>query len=348
MIFLRYAESTASVELIPNSILLQLVIGVLSIFLFLFILPKVKGVLLKSILFLIPTISLLMLPLLLTDIAIEANNATRWISIFGFSIQPTEFFKIGSVIFLAYIFSAYKRKVDGNIGATKLITFLIAFFSIVLFFAFIQPDYGYLLVTLAMSLAIIYATSIPNKIFYGGLLVFTFLGSFLIFYVEYIRNRFLILKKYFFDELTTKELRGEGYQLVKGIDSVKDGGAFGRNLDESVQTILLLPEVNTDLIFALIAQKSGFVGASIVLSLFLIFITTCFLLSARMKNRFAYLVCIGISSLFAIEIFLNISVVLGLFIYTGIPLIFFSKGGSSLLATFIGVGIILALSRSNK
>ena len=340
---LSQASIGEGVALVPDVVTKQILIGIVVGVLFLFLFPKISKKFGNGFLYGYTVASIVVLLLILSPFAIEINGATRWILIFGTAIQPTEFFKIGLVILMAYVISKFK-KTRKEIEGKTLSVILFALLFLVIFFAWVQPDYGFLFVTVLTALAILYASEIPKKIFYTLIAIFSFGSIFLVLLIDYINQRFSTIWKYYFDDLSISEIRGEAYQLISSISSIRDGGLFGQELEFSVQSIRNLPEVNTDLIFALVAQQWGFLGASIMVVLFLLFIIFCFLLTANLRDRFYYLVGFGVSSLFAVEIVLNIIVALGLFIPTGIPLLFFSKGGSSLMATIIGVGILLFIS----
>jgi cell division protein FtsW len=139
---------------------------------------------------------------------------------------------------------------------------------------------------------------------------------------------------------------GIGYQLKQSIIAIGSGGVLGIGLGWSRQKFVFLPQSMSDSIFSIFAEETGLLGCLILLSLFLLFLWRSFHLAKIATDRFALLVCVGISSWIVIQAFINISAMAGIFPLTGIPLPFISYGGSHIIAELIGVGILLNISRS--
>jgi len=138
---------------------------------------------------------------------------------------------------------------------------------------------------------------------------------------------------------------GAGYQTVQSLYAVGSGGLFGLGLGKSRQKFLYLPEQHNDFVFAIVCEELGMVGACLVLLLFALLIIRGYWIAIKARDRFGSLIVTGITTLFALQTFLNIAVVTNLIPVTGVSLPFFSYGGSSLLLNLIEMGIVLSVSR---
>ena len=138
---------------------------------------------------------------------------------------------------------------------------------------------------------------------------------------------------------------GKGYQVVQGILAIGSGGLTGVGLGNSRQKQMYLPEVQNDYIFSVVCEELGLIGAALILALFALLIVRGYLIAMHAKDRFGCLLTVGIMTLFALQVFLNVSVVTGLLPNTGISLPFFSYGGTALIIEFAEMGIVLSVSR---
>ena len=138
----------------------------------------------------------------------------------------------------------------------------------------------------------------------------------------------------------------EGYQIVQSLYSIGSGGLSGLGLGGSRQKFLYLPEEHNDFIFAVACEELGFIGAALILVLFALLIIRGYWIALHCRERYDFLVCAGISTLLAIQVFLNVAVVTNLVPCTGISLPFFSYGGTALLIQLGEMGIILSASRT--
>ena len=138
---------------------------------------------------------------------------------------------------------------------------------------------------------------------------------------------------------------GEGFQIRQSLLAVGSGGMLGQGLGQSRQKYLYLPEEHNDYIFAIICEELGFIGAMLILMLFALLIIRGYWLALHAKDKYSSLITIGITSLLAIQVFLNVAVVTNLVPATGISLPFFSYGGTALWIQLVQMGIILAVSR---
>ena len=138
---------------------------------------------------------------------------------------------------------------------------------------------------------------------------------------------------------------GDGFQLIQSLIAVGTGGVFGRGLMAGVQKLFYLPEPHTDFIYAVIAEELGLIGATVILICFLVIAWRGLRIAIRAPDRFSSFVALGVTAMITLQAFINISVALGLLPTKGIPLPLISAGGSSLLITLLGLGMLLNISQ---
>lgn len=269
-------------------------------------------------------------------IGIESLGAKRWIDLRLFSLQPSEFFKLGIVSY----FAAWVASVKDKVTTTKwgLLPLLILLgLSAGLLIA--QPDAGTFLV-IAVALVTMYFVSGAS---YRDLAILILIGAIgaggLAIYKPYIRERIMTYIH------PTADTLGSSYQLNQSLIAVGSGGLLGRGFGQSIQKFNFLPEPIGDSIFAVASEEFGFLGASLLIILFLLFALWGFKIAANAPDTFGRLLSMSIVIMILTQSFMNISAMLGLIPLTGDPLIFVSQGGSSLLFALIGSGIILNISR---
>ena len=288
--------------------------------------------------FLIAVLSILAMLTLLTPFAIERNGAVRWLDLGILQFQPSEILKLGFVLFFAFLFT--QKKVREN---TKvLIGYTAAGFLVLIAASFLQPDYGSAVIIGSAVLGIAVIARLP-KAWWISIIGTVIVASIALSFVapSYIANRFKVFYDVNFGELTAEQKYGEAYHSLQNLKAVRVGGLIGQGPGYVAQSQRLsIPEVTTDSIFALIAAEVGFIGSFIIIVLFLCLFLLCYTIADFTKDPFGKYVVVGITTLFAAQFFVNILVVLGL-PATGIPLIFFSRGGSSLVITLASIGIIL-------
>ena len=160
--------------------------------------------------------------------------------------------------------------------------------------------------------------------------------------VKYGQSRIAMWKDPFIDP------QGAGYQLGQSLITIGTGGLLGSGLGKSVQKFLYLPEEHNDFIFAIVCEELGLIGATIIMLLFAALILRGYWIALHARDRFGSLLVVGVITVIAMQVFLNIGVVTGLLPTTGISLPFFSYGGTALLIQLAGMGIVLSVSRQMK
>ncbi|WP_416151554.1 putative lipid II flippase FtsW [Salipaludibacillus sp. HK11] len=280
-----------------------------------------------------------LLLILVPSIGYEVNNATRWINIAGFRIQPSEFVKIGSIIYLAYVYSRKQAYINKFFtGVLPPLVVVIIFFLLIM----MQPDLGTAtsIVLVAGLIAFCSGARKLHLISLGSLA-----GWALYHYATsapYRLNRLLGHRNPFELEQT------EGFQLVQSYIAIAHGGISGAGMGQSVQKLFYLPEAHTDFILAIISEELGLLGIFVVFLAMFFIIGRGVLVGARCRDTFGSLLAFGIVFQLSIQMIFNAGAVNGILPITGIPFPFLSYGGSSLLITFISMGILANISRKTE
>ncbi len=279
----------------------------------------------------------LLIAVFLPAISADYGTAHSWIRLGGFSLQPSEFLKLTLIFYLAI----WLQKREQLIGTFKegFIPFA-SVLTISTILVAIQPDLGSFLVLSCIAVVMFFiAGGNVLHLLLGGLIA-GIMGLPIILNEEYVRNRFRAFLRP--DDPSIAETIG--FQIKQALIAIGSGGAFGVGYGKSIQKFGYLPEVQADTIFAAMAEELGFMRLLIILTMFGIFVWRGYRIAMNAPDRFGTLVATGITTWIAFQTILNISVNLALFPLTGITLPFISYGGSSLLASMAGVGILLNIS----
>jgi len=273
---------------------------------------------------------------LIPGIGLTHGGATRWLVVGGFSFQPAEFLKLGTVLYVAALFSSrYMNPVHFKQGLLPLVIILTLVASLLVS----QPDTG-TIVVIGITIFAMYLAAGGSKL---HAIIFALLG--LIAFVALV-----LARPYIADRLITflypdRDAQGSGYQIKKAELAIGSGQITGRGFGQSIQKFNLLPEPVGDSIFAVAAEEWGFVGSVAIVLLFMFFTLRGLYLAARAPDTFARLLAVGIVILIASQSFINIGAMLQLIPLSGVPLLFISQGGTALLGALFGVGIVLNISR---
>ena len=287
--------------------------------------------------YIIAFISLLAVPL----IGREVNGAKRWIYITdSLSLQPSEVVKLLMIIFYATILVKDRDELEKyGKGFIKHLAILIPIIALLL----IEPHFS-------ASMVIIGIVSIMMIV--AGTKFWHFLATGAVLGVPGI-IALIALEPYRLKRVITfldpwKDSTGSGWQVIQSLYSIGSGGLFGVGLGESKQKYLYIPEPHNDFIFSILGEELGFIGCAIVIILFGIFIWRGILIAMKSPDMFGSLVAIGITTQIAIQVIINIAVVTSSMPATGMPLPFFSYGGSSLFILLCEMGILLNISKATK
>ena len=203
-----------------------------------------------------------------------------------------------------------------------------------------EPHLSGLILIVAVGVILLFAGGIHPAWIIAGMAAVSFAAYLLLSgAIPYGQSRIAMWEDPFADAA------GDGYQLSQSLIAIGSGGLWGLGLGKSRQKFLFLPEVQNDFIFSIVAEELGLVGATLILLIFSLLIIRGYHVALRAKDRFGALLCVGITSLLAMQTFLNVAVVTGLLPTTGISLPFFSYGGTALVTQLMEMGIILSVSR---
>lgn len=273
----------------------------------------------------------LLLVVLLPAFGFSALGARRWIPLGFFSLQPSELIKLALLIYLAKVASKNKGPLSYFIP-----------FALVAGLIMLQPDLGTTLVVSFIGLSQIFVSGVNIFYFIGSLIVGGLAVAGLIVFSPYRRDRLLTFLE------MSRDPFGTSYHIRQILLALGSGGIFGVGLGASRQKYLFLPEASTDSIFAVIAEELGLIGALAIIFLFGYFIFKGMKIAQRAPDKFSQILAVGIVSWIGGQAFLNIASMVALVPLTGIPLPFFSYGGSSLVMTMASCGILLSISRYVK
>ncbi len=269
-------------------------------------------------------------------VGLEIAGATRWINLLFFTVQPSEFAKIGIILYLSDILNKKYRNIY-RIKAILLPAFI--FLLLITFLIFLQPDFSTVIVIWTIIFIILYIGGVR----FTHILALGF--TWLLFTVFYFFMENYRMQRLFSFLDRSSDQGSSNFQITQSLIALGSGHITGVGLGNSMQKYSYLPEANTDFIFAIIGEELGLVGTSAIVVLFLIFTFFGIRVCLKANDYFGRLIAVGITSLITVQALVNIMVTTGLVPVTGLTLPFISLGGSSLLANMIGVGILLNISK---
>lgn len=284
---------------------------------------------------------LFLLLLVLTPLGDEVAGARRWINLGVFQIQPAEMMKVAYILLMATVLSRNEGRQIGPISGLAPVVQAMFWAVVPAVLIFVQPDLGTSMVLFVVAFAMLLVSGVQIRwlllLVLTGLLAFT------------LALQMDILKEYQVNRLTAfmdteTDMRGTGFNLEQSKIAIGSGGFAGKGWGQGSQTNLsYVPEQRTDFIFTAIGEEKGFLGGLTVLLLFGIILWRCIRTAMLSKDIFGALIAGGVAAWFAFQLFVNIGMTIGIMPITGIPLPFVSYGGSSLIASFVGVGLVMSI-----
>ncbi len=277
-------------------------------------------------------ILILLILVIIPGIGTLRNGSRSWFGIGSFGIQPSEFAKLGLIIFSAKYLSKNRK------SFIPILVIAMLFFGLIM----LQPDFGTGIVLIMIIVSLLFISGVNMSFFVkiGFLGLLGIIG--LIVIAPYRLQRILSFLNPWSDPL------GSGFQIIQSLYAIGPGGLFGFGLGNSRQKHFYLPEPQTDFIFSIICEELGFFGVILIIALFIVLIITGFKIASKCDDLFGKFLAFGITFWIAFQTILNLMVVVGLIPVTGVTLPFLSYGGSSLLILYIAIGIILNISRYQK
>jgi cell division protein FtsW len=276
---------------------------------------------------------------LIPGLGVWRGGARSWLGIGSFGIQPSEFMKLAMILFMAKLLSERQNQIT---EFTKGLLPPLGIMGIAFGLIMLQPDLGTGTVMIGAALIVIYVAG-ARAAHLGGLALLGLVGLVgLIAAAPYRLSRITAFLDPWQDPL------GAGYQSIQSLYAIGPGGLVGLGLGMSRQKYNYLPEPQTDFIFSILAEELGFIGGTLLLLLFLLLIWRGMRTAITLSDPFGSLLATGIVGIFAVQVLINIGVVIGLLPVTGITLPLVSYGGSSLTLLLTALGILLNLSRYSR
>lgn len=341
-IVMVYSASSYSAELYYNNskyFLIKQVMGVGVGTIFLVFMTKFDYKKLEKLRWILLFVGIVLLILVFVPgIGVSNYGAKRWIRLPGFTIQPSEIAKFCFIIFIASYLSKSERKIKKFKGLLPVLFVG----GIICLLIMLEPNMS---ITMCVGLVMII------MLFVGGIRA----KHFFLLCIPAVALVFLLIliEPYRLDRLMAfinpwASPKGEGYQLIQSLYSLGSGGLFGVGLFNSRQKYLFLPFSESDFIFSIIGEEFGLVGSIFVLLVFLTVIVCGIKIALRANDRFGCLLAVGISSIIAVQVLLNIAVVTGSIPPTGLPLPFISAGSTSLMVFLGAIGILINIDKTSQ
>ena len=267
-------------------------------------------------------------------IGVSQGDAKRWIDLGFTTFQPSEIAKIGIILYFAALICKFR-------GRMKTVKYGILPFAgvllVVVALLVMEPHFSAAIIIIAIGAVMLFLGGVRLYWFVGALAIAAVGLGVIITFFPYASGRITTWLDPF------ANTSGDGYQIIQSLYAIGSGGLFG--LGQGRQKYLYLPEEHNDFIFPVVCEELGFAGAILILLLFALLIIRGYWLAMHMRDRYSFLVTAGITTLLAIQVFLNVAVVTNLVPCTGISLPFFSYGGTALLIQLAEMGIVLSASR---
>ena len=317
----------------------QIIFAAVGVVLFIFIskinLEKLRG----FIIVLVGLSAFLCLMTFIPGIGVERYGASRWIEIASFSYQPSEMVKFTLPLYLAHLLD--KKANNLNNFYTGVLPPVIV---TGLFFAFIylQNNFSTAVIILFNAMIIFYLAGTRYRYFLAASAMIIPVSVLLIFTKEYRVRRLVSFIRPEWDPL------GAGFQVNASRDAIISGGLFGKGIGEGTRKIASIPEIHSDFIFSAYAEETGFIGIILFFALFAVFAVLGYRTAWKSESVFGQLLAAGLTTMIVSQALLNTAVVCGALPATGIPLPFFSAGGSSIVTTLISAGLIANIARKSS
>lgn len=267
----------------------------------------------------------------------DVKGNRNWIEFWGFTLQPSEFAKLGLILWCAYQLKNIDLNRDGNKSLLVLLPAIAVISSIIL----LQKDLGTALLILLIFIGILFIAGAPLKLFLSVFVIGIVIGSAFVFSSAYRMDRFAAL----FDPFDERYYKFSGWQPAHSIMGLASGGLWGSGLGASKQKWANLAEAHTDFIFSVIGEELGLLGSLLVLGLYSALIFAIVRVALKTKDNFSRYATAAIACWFIAQVAINIGSATSLIPVIGVTLPFISYGGSSLLANLLAVGFVLGVAR---
>ena len=286
-----------------------------------------------------PILGVTMVLMMVTPVfGLTGGGATRWIQLGPLSFQPSEVAKLAVILSFAAMISQYKDRMQTFKGLLPFAGIL----GILVLTLIFQRHLSGIVIICAVAAAMLFLGGAQLRWFALGI------GAVAVFGVIYLNTMGYAAARITAWRDPWSDPQGSGYQIVQSLYAIGSGGLMGLGLGRSRQKYLYLPEEHNDYIFPIVCEELGFVGAMVIIVLFMLLIIRGYWIAMHARDRFGALIAGGISTLLALQVFFNIGVVTNFLPATGISLPFFSYGGTALLLQLFEMGLVLAVSRQSS
>jgi cell division protein FtsW len=266
----------------------------------------------------------------------KINGTRRWFAVAGVGMQPSELAKLALILFTAAVLERRMARIGEPTHALGPIAVVLVPMLVLIYR---QPDFGSCVVLLAIVAVMVFAAGLPWRHIASAALGIMPVVAAVAVFADYRIRRLTAFLDPWGDRLK------DGYQLVQSLIAVGSGGVAGNGLGYSVQKLGYLPFPHTDFIYAVVAEELGLVGASVMLACFCVITWRGLRTASRAPDAFGSFLALGLTAMIAVQAFVNMSVVLGLLPTKGLTLPFVSAGGSSLIISLAGMGVLLNISQ---
>lgn len=267
------------------------------------------------------------------------GGAQRWLDLGPFSLQPSEFLKLGFVIYMATWLSGMREHIQSLKTGTLPFLGILAIVGVIML---LQPDTDTFAIMACAGVAMFITAGGRFRDVFGMCIAGVLLLTILAFMRPYVMDRLTT----FLDPTTDPQ--GSSYQINQSLIAIGSGNIIGRGFGQSIQKFEYLPEPIGDSIFAVFSEEFGFIGSFFLVGLFAAFTFRGYRIASHAPDLFGMLLVVGIITMIVMQAFLNIAAMLALAPLSGLPLPFISHGGTALLITLAGVGIVLNISKYQK
>ncbi len=264
------------------------------------------------------------------------NGARRWFGVGSLGVQPSELAKLVAIFFIAALLERRMNRIDDvKYSLLPIAVVVLGLVALIL----PEPDFGTSMSLILIAAVMVFAAGLSYRYIIGAMLCALPAIYIVVMGSAYRRRRTLAFLNPWEDPL------GDGFQIIQSLIAVGTGGVWGKGLMNGVQKLFYLPEPHTDFIYSVISEELGLIGATAVLICFCVVTWRGLRVALRAPDSFGAFLALGLTTMVAVQAFVNMSVVLSLMPTKGIPLPFVSAGGSSLLINLVGMGILLNVSQ---
>lgn len=295
-------------------------------------------------------IFILVILLILSFTGDSTRGAQNWINLFGFTFQPSEFAKPIIIVYLSLVFDRYYKVLRSDEKVNEMISIIIIIGIFIPLIVFFQKDFGTMTILLGIFIVMFLGSPITRIKKLQTILILIILAVFggILLYAKqgHILSNAQLSRFNFFNPCSNYE--NGGYQICNGFIAINDGGLFGLGLGNSKQKYSYIPEPHTDSIFAIIAEENGFIRSSLVFILYILLLLRILILATKVENIRGKFICLGVATYIFMHIFINLGGLFGIMPLTGVPLPFFSYGGSFMICLIVSIALVQRVYIENK